>query len=229
LARDGWTLAVTNEPGRDSEGGLPAGTWHRVCDVSDPVAVASTYKDMSSQVGGVAVVSYNAGVTGPYEEQTATVDDWMKTLQVNLLGAVWVAKAVLPDMQARGTGAFILTASTNAHNPAGYMIPYRVSKAALVMYMRSLALLAAPSGVRVNAVCPGIVLTPMQIALNRERALSSGQSAEEALENRRLRIPNQRFVTEEEIAEVVSLLAGDRVPSIIGQEIVIDGGDVQFL
>jgi len=228
FAADGWTLALTNEPGVPPTAPVPL-AWTGDCDVRDPVAVSETYRRIVQEVGPVMAVSYNAGVNGPYEETMATPDEWRRTLDVNLLGAVWVAEAVAPDMMARGAGAIVFTASTNAHKPAPYMIPYRASKAALVMYMRSLALLLAPHGVRVNAVCPGVVLTPMQMRVNDERAIQSGRSPEDALAERRARIPAQAFVEADEVATVVALLVSGQVPSIVGQELVIDGGDVQYL
>src|SRR5664280_2318884 len=120
LADEKWTLALTDEPGSAPQPALSQ-FWHGFCDVCDPASVAQAYRDIRANVGDVKVVSYNAGVNGPYDAAAATVDAWQRTLAVNLMGAVLVAETVAPDMVARGCGAIVLTASTNARKPASYM------------------------------------------------------------------------------------------------------------
>ena len=156
----------------------------------------------------------NAGIS----ERAPAVDigpgQWRRVVGTNLDGAFWTAQAAARRMLASGGGCILFTASTNALVGYRYYADYNASKAGLVALTRSLALEWAPK-VRVNAVCPGYVLTPMQEA----------EYTPEMLAQVNARIPLGRHATPEELAGLFAYLASDEAAYFTGSVIVMDGGE----
>ena len=179
------------------------------CDVSDHAQVEAAF----AEVGSLDVLIDNAGVSVRSSAADITEAQWDQVLGTNLSGAFWAAQAAAARMPAGG-GSIVFTASTNALVGYRYYADYNASKAGLVALTRSLALEWAPR-VRVNAVCPGYVLTPMQEA----------EYTPEMLAQVNARIPMGRHATPEELAGLFAYLASDEAAYFTGSVIVMDGGE----
>jgi meso-butanediol dehydrogenase/(S,S)-butanediol dehydrogenase/diacetyl reductase len=180
------------------------------CDVADREQVDAAF----AQVGDLDVLVNNAGVSVRSPAVDITADQWDQVLATNLSGAFWVAQAAARRMLLGAGGVILNTASTNALVGYRYYADYNATKAGLVALTKSLALEWAP-GIRVNAVCPGYVLTPMQEAEYTPAMLAAVNS----------RIPLGRHATPEELAGLFAYLASDEAAYFTGSVIVMDGGE----
>jgi meso-butanediol dehydrogenase / (S,S)-butanediol dehydrogenase / diacetyl reductase len=179
-------------------------------DVSNRDSVRAAFDDL----GPVDVVVSNAGVS----ERGLALDiderRWRRVLDINLLGVFNVAQAAGRGMLEAGGGVILNAASTNGYVGHPFYADYNASKAGVIELTRSLALEWAPA-VRVNAVCPGYVLTPMQEA----------EYTPEMLAQVDAKIPLRRHARPEEIAAVYAFLASDDAAYITGAAITVDGGE----
>jgi meso-butanediol dehydrogenase / (S,S)-butanediol dehydrogenase / diacetyl reductase len=179
-------------------------------DVSDGAAVRAAFEEL----GRVDVVVSNAGVSERGLALEIDEHRWQRVLDTNLLGVFNVAQAAGRTMLAAGGGVILNAASTNGYVGHPYYADYNASKAGVIELTRSLALEWAPA-VRVNAVCPGYVLTPMQEA----------EYTAEMLAQVDAKIPLGRHARPEEIAAVYAFLASDDAAYITGAAITVDGGE----
>jgi meso-butanediol dehydrogenase / (S,S)-butanediol dehydrogenase / diacetyl reductase len=180
------------------------------CDVGDREQVERAF----AHAGPLDVLVVNAGVSVRSAAVDIGADQWDQVVATNLSGAFWTAQAAARSMLAGGGGVILFTASTNALVGYRYYADYNATKAGLVALTRSLALEWAPV-VRVNAVCPGYVLTPMQEA----------EYTPEMLAEVNARIPLGRHATPEELAGLFAYLASDEAAYFTGSVIVMDGGE----
>jgi NAD(P)-dependent dehydrogenase (short-subunit alcohol dehydrogenase family) len=166
--------------------------------------------------GGVDILICNAGIQGPLGPlAAATDDDWQRVIAVNLHAAARLTSHLIPSMAARGGGSVVLMSSIAGLRGNGAIGLYGLSKAALAQLARNLAVEWGPQGVRVNAVSPGLIRTP----------LATGLLGDVAFMARRLQATPLRRVGEpEEIAGVVAMLASRAGGFITGQNLVVDGG-----
>jgi NAD(P)-dependent dehydrogenase (short-subunit alcohol dehydrogenase family) len=193
-------VVLARTPGRDV---IP-------CDVSDRAQVEAAF----GRIGAVDVLIDNAGMSARNLAVDIDAAQWDRVIGTNLSGAFWVAQAAAAQMLAASGGSIVFTASTNALVGYRYYADYNASKAGLVALTRSLALEWAPT-VRVNAVCPGYVLTPMQQV----------EYTPEMLAQVNERIPLGRHATPEEVAGLFAYLASDEAAYFTGSVIVMDGGE----
>jgi meso-butanediol dehydrogenase/(S,S)-butanediol dehydrogenase/diacetyl reductase len=180
------------------------------CDVSRREDVDAAF----AQIGDLDVLVNNAGVSMRSPALDISTEQWDQVLATNLSGAFWVAQAAARRMLAGAGGVILNTASTNALVGYRYYADYNATKAGLVALTRSLALEWAPK-VRVNAVCPGYVLTPMQEAEYTPDMLAEVNG----------RIPLGRHASPEELAGLFAYLASDEAAYFTGSVIVMDGGE----
>jgi NAD(P)-dependent dehydrogenase (short-subunit alcohol dehydrogenase family) len=175
--------------------------------------------------GGIDVLYANAGIPG--EGSAAEVDPgaWERTLAVNLTGVFLSARAVLPAMVAAGGGCILNQASVAGLVALPALAPYSAAKGGVIALTRQMALDYAAAGVRVNAICPGTVPTPLvRSAYERRTEGEPGRSAEEAMAAASARVPLGRLGSLEDVAGVAAFLASDEGAWITGAVYTVDGG-----
>jgi NAD(P)-dependent dehydrogenase (short-subunit alcohol dehydrogenase family) len=168
--------------------------------------------------GRIDVLVNNAGITGSQQAtrcHETPVAEWDKVHAVNVRGPFLCSHAVLPSMLARGTGHIITIVSVAGFIAFPGRCAYTASKGAALMLTRSIAVDYAAAGIRANAVCPGMVYTPMTSWRLDQPELRA------AVEDR---IPVGRVAVPEEIADAVALLASGRLGYMTGHPLVVDGG-----
>jgi NAD(P)-dependent dehydrogenase (short-subunit alcohol dehydrogenase family) len=185
-----------------------------VADVSDSEAVKRAFTDLDDLWGGLDILINNAGISMRHEFLDIPPEEWRRVVDVNLNGVFYVAQAAARRMLQAGSGVIINMGSTNALLGYPFYADYNASKAGVIELTRSLALELAPD-VRVVAVCPGYVMTPMQEAEYTPQMLAEV--------NRK--IPLGRHAQPEEIAALFAFLASEEAAFITGQCYVIDGGE----
>ncbi len=192
------------------------------------IACNAGYKDQlqalvdetHDRLGKIDILISNAGVNPFYGSMEDIPDDaYDKTMNVNVKSNLWLAKMVMPDMAEKGRGAIAITASTGAFGPSNVLGAYNISKLAVIALARNLAAEWGPKGIRVNAICPGLVKTDFAKALwdNPEAA----QRANEQTPMRRLGEP-------EDFKGIAAFLASDEASWITGQAMTICGGVHMF-
>lgn len=185
-----------------------------IADVRDADAVAGAFKQLDESWGGLDILINNAGISFRTPFLEISPSQWREVLEVNLTGVFLVAQQAALRMFEAGSGAIINMGSTNALVGHPFYADYNAGKAGVVELTRTMALELAPR-VRVNSVCPGYVLTPMQKA----------EYTPEMMETVNSKIPLQRHAAPAEIASLFVFLAGDEAGYITGQHFVIDGGE----
>src|SRR5437867_10850061 len=183
-------------------------------DVSDFKQVQAALEDAVRLMGGVDVLINNAGISIRHNFLDITPEEWEKVLAVNLTGVFYMAQTAAKHMWERGSGVILQTASTNGIMGYPYYADYNATKAGVIELTRSMALELAPK-VRVCAVAPGYVLTPMQRA----------EYTNAMLEEVNQKIPLRRHAKPEEIAALFSYLASDDAAFATGQVFTMDGGE----
>lgn len=191
-------------------------------DVSQSADVARYVSVAMKQWGRIDVLINNAGWQGEICPIVDYPDDQFDRLMaINVRGVYLGLKHVLPVMTAQRRGAVVNTGSLASFTGTRLLAPYTASKHAVLGLTRSVALEVARSGVRVNAVCPGPVDTEMMRAI--EAAQSPGE-AETLRSKRAALIPDGRYATVEEVADLMLYLASDLSRHITGQGVQINGG-----
>src|SRR3984885_13292183 len=185
-----------------------------IADVADLKQVEAAFADATRMMGGVDVLINNAGISIRHKFLDITPEEWDKVLAVNLTGVFYVAQTAARHMWKRGSGVILQTASTNGVMGYPFYADYNATKAGVIELTRSMALELAPK-VRVCAVAPGYVLTPMQRA----------EYSDEMLEEVNQKIPLRRHATPEEIAGLFAYLASDDAAYVTGQVFTMDGGE----
>ena len=186
-----------------------------LCDVSDQAQVENAVGKALEVLGGIDVLINNAGISIRHENfLDITREDWEKVIGVNLNGVFFVAQAVARHMMENEGGVILNTASTNGIMGYKYYSDYNASKAGVIELTKSMALEFAPR-IRVNAVAPGYILTPMQRA----------EYTDEMLEEVNRKLPLKRHGTPEEVAALFAFLSSEEAEYITGQVYVLDGGE----
>ena len=190
------------------------------CDVGDRAQVDRAFE----QIGSLDVLINNAGVSIRSPAVDIDADQWEQVIATNLTGAFWVAQAAARRMLLGSGGVILFTASTNALVGYRYYADYNATKAGLVALTRSLALEWAPK-IRVNAVCPGYVLTPLVEQQIPDTARARGISTDQVIRDVLLAAqPTKKFVTVEQVAALTAFLCSDDAASITGAILPVEGG-----
>ncbi len=185
-----------------------------LADVADRGQVEQAFGNIIVALGGLDVVVNNAGISIRHKFLDITREEWDRVLAVNLTGVFHVAQTAARHMVQHGGGVILNTASTNGIVGHPLYADYNATKAGVIELTRSMALELAPQ-VRVNAIAPGYVLTPMQRA----------EYSDAMLEAVNRKIPLGRHAQPEEVAALFAFLASDDAAYLTGQVYLIDGGE----
>jgi NAD(P)-dependent dehydrogenase (short-subunit alcohol dehydrogenase family) len=188
-------------------------------DVADESEVRRLFDAVGAEYGRIDIAFNNAGISPPDDDSILTtgMDAWRRVQEVNLTSVYLCCKYVIPHMQARGKGSIINTASFVAVlGAATSQISYTASKGGVLAMSRELGVQFAREGIRVNALCPGPVNTP----LLRELFAKDPERAARRL----VHVPLGRFAEPEEIAAAVAFLASDDSAYITASQFLVDGG-----
>ncbi|MDA0223200.1 MAG: SDR family oxidoreductase [Rhodobacterales bacterium] len=166
--------------------------------------------------GPIDIVVGNAGVN-PYYGPTSEIpnDAYQKTMNANVLSNLWLARMVAPDMVAKGAGSMMFTSSVGAFKPSVKLGTYGMSKLALIGLVRNLAIEFGPSGIRFNAICPGLVKTDFA------RELWDNPEVEDRIKKE---IPLRRLGESDDFAGLAVYLASDASRYMTGQALTVCGG-----
>jgi NAD(P)-dependent dehydrogenase (short-subunit alcohol dehydrogenase family) len=183
--------------------------------LTDPNSVRDAFLELDQQFGGLDVLINNAGISIRHSFMEITLEEWRAVIDTNLSGVFYVAQEAARRMLANGSGVILNMGSTNGLTGYHYYADYNASKAGVIELTRSMALELGPN-IRVNAICPGFIMTPMQ-------------EAEYTPEMRRafeVKVPLQKLGKPEDVAALFAFLASDDAAFISGQHFVIDGGEI---
>ena len=221
FAEDGWDVMAA---------GRNEGRLEEVADVSDNIVTWADdlgHSDSCDELvaetidefGQIDCLVNNAGVLIRGDVSETSDDDWRYTLTTNLDVPFWLSRAALPHL-LRAEGSIVNIASDWGLNAADRAVAYAASKGGLVLLTKSMARDHARDGLRVNAICPGDVDTPMLAAEARNQAIDLDEYMDEACEA----VPSGRVAEPEEVASLALFLASDAALHINGTAIPIDGG-----
>src|SRR6266508_2084206 len=214
LAGDGFRVAVLDVA--DAAGGNADLVLR--ADVTDHDDVERAFQRIVDVFGRVDVLVNNAGITGSAEATVChrtPVEEWDRVVAVNVRGPFLCTRAALPTMLGQRSGHVITVASVAGLVAFPGRSAYTTSKGAAVLFTKSLAVDYAAYGIRANAVCPGMVSTPMT-----QWRLDVPELRAEVEAN----IPLGRVAQPEDVADAISLLASDRLSYLTGHALAVDGG-----
>ncbi|MGC8481923.1 MAG: SDR family NAD(P)-dependent oxidoreductase [Acidimicrobiales bacterium] len=221
LARAGAAIAVGSsnpEKVQRAERTLSAidpNAFARICEVSERGSLESFREELEDRVGPASVLVNAAGILRRQPTLSVTVEEWRKTMDVNVLGTLQGCQCFGAGMIERNRGSIINIASLNTFVSLTEVAAYAASKAAIGALTKSLAVEWGPKGVRTNAIAPGVLRTELNAAM-----LDDTERGRELL----LRTPMGRFGHPDEIAGTAVYLASQAASFVNGEIVVVDGG-----
>ncbi|MBU9763625.1 SDR family oxidoreductase [Mycobacterium sp. TNTM28] len=226
LARDGFAVAIVDLDGDAAEhvaaqinsAGYRALALGGV-DVSVREQVNAAMQRVRDELGPILVLVNNAGITGFQRFVDITDEQWDRIIKVNLNSAFYCTQAVVGDMTEAGWGRIVNISSSSAQTGSEYMTHYASSKGAMIAMTKCLALELGPSGITVNTIPPGSIMTPMMRA-------SADRGHLGDVEALAARLPVRRIGEPEDIAGACSYLCSDDAGYVTGQIIGVNGGRV---
>lgn len=230
LARAGWRVAITGR--RKEELQAVQERLERegheliyfVADVQDQEEMEESYREVVSRWGRIDALFANAGINGVWASlEDLTLDDWDKTLSINLRGTFLSIKLAYPHLSSKG-GSIIVTSSVNGTRMFSNQgaTAYAVSKAGQVALVKMLAIELGGQGIRINAICPGAIKT--QIDDNTSREVNPAKTFQVKFPDGKIPLTEGCPGRAEQVADLVHFLAGDASSHITGSVIFIDGG-----
>lgn len=186
------------------------------CNAGYREQLESLVEETRSRVGPIDVLVANAGVNPFYGPMSEIPDEaYDKIMNTNVKANHWLCRIVAPDMIERGSGSIMITSSTGAFHASEVLGTYNISKLAVIALVRNLALELGPKGVRVNAVCPGLIRTDFA------RALWDNPEAEQRATTQ---IPLRRLGEADDLTGLAVFLASDASSYMTGQALTVCGG-----
>jgi 3-oxoacyl-[acyl-carrier protein] reductase len=187
-------------------------------DVSSEQSVIRMVERTMEEFGTIDVLVNNAGIYPTSSIEELSNHSWDRVIGTNLTGAFLCSRAAVPIMLEKKRGRIINVSSTTAFRGAKNGAHYAASKAGIIGFTKALALELAPTGITVNAICPGLTDT----------AQPRGHMTEEELYSKKERIPLGRIAQPQDIAGTVVFLASDKASQITGQTVLVNGGDLMW-
>ncbi|GHV34964.1 oxidoreductase [Synergistales bacterium] len=209
--RDGAALSA-------AKGKHPGFKGSFVADVASEGDVKASFAAMDGLLGGIDVLVSNAGISVRSNFVDITYEQWKRVMDINLGGMFLTSREAAIRMKKQKAGVILMTASSNGTEGHRWYADYNASKAGVILLMKTMALELAPD-VRVNCVCPGYVLTPMQRAEYTDEMLAATNEG----------IPMKRHAEPEEIGALYAFLASDDARYFTGADIRLDGGETAGL
>jgi 3-hydroxybutyrate dehydrogenase len=229
LARQGANIVLNGfgdvDAPRAEIAGLGVRVGHHGADMSKPAEIEAMIKMAEAEFGGIDVLVNNAGIQHVANVEDFPVERWDAVIAINLSSAFHTTRLALPGMKKRNWGRIINIASVHGLVGSGQKSAYVASKHGIVGFTKSVALETATTGVTVNAICPGWVLTPLVQKQVDARAAKEGVDNEEA--KRRLlaeKEPSMQFTTPEELGELAVFLCSPAAGNVRGAAWNMDGG-----
>lgn len=220
LASDGFSVAICYNTSSESaeslaneinsNGGI-ASTYR--LDITDSQTVGDTFSKIENELGEIAVLVNNAGIAEQTLFTDITDDMWRRMLDTNLSGAFYCSRSVLPFMIHRKSGKIINISSIWGETGGSCEVHYSAAKAGIIGMTKALAKEVGLSGITVNSISPGVILTDM-----------TSHFDETTMNELKDETPLNRIGTPEDIAGVVSFLASSDADFITGQDIAVNGG-----
>jgi len=222
--RDGARVAIADQDGAalervEAQLSAPDHVIQQQVDVTDDDSVAELIAAVVARFGRIDILFSCAGILRPGSVTETTLDDWHRTIAVNLTGPFLVSRHVVPIMLANGRGSIIHMASTSGVVAEGRIAAYCASKGGVVMLARQMAVDYSRQGIRVNVVCPGWIDTPFN-----DPAIDQAGGREALEPFIDVMVPIGRQGRPEEVADVVAFLASDDARLMTGAVVLIDGG-----
>ena len=211
LVECGVTVYCLDQSGRSG----PQGTMPVACDLTDERAVADAVADIDRRSGRLDILVHAAGITRDGRVWKTSAEDWNRVITTNLTSAFHLLHAAVPVMRRNGAGAIVLISSINGERGKVGLSSYAASKAGLNALARTAARELGGFGIRVNAIAPGWITSPMTAALPaelRQRAID-----ESAL---------GRMGEPDDVARAAVFLASDLSRHVTGQVLRVDGGQL---
>jgi len=229
FAEEGAAVAVVDRDGAAADavaaeiaahGGRAVGI---AADVTSPGDCEAMTATAIAELGRLDVVFANAGISGTGSAADLDVAAWDRVIAVNLTGVWLTSRYALPHMQERGSGVVLNQASMGGLIGIPGIFPYTAAKGGVIAMTRQMAVEYGPRGVRVNAICPGTVYTPL-VQASRDAGTAPGVDVEEANAAAAQRFPLRRLGTVDDVAALALFLASDEASWITGATYPVDGG-----
>ncbi len=231
FAREGARVHVcdVDVAALDAMGKPDAAISRSVCDVADPAAVAALFDTAAGMLGGLDALVNNAGIAGPTAAcENVALDDWQRTLAVNLTGQFLCAQHAIPLLKTSRNASIANLSSAAGRFGFPNRTPYAASKWGVIGFTKSLAIELGPHGVRVNAICPGSVAGARIDAVFANRAKLRDVDVDVVREEAIGKTSLRRLVTADDIANSIVFLASPLGANISGHALPVDA-DTQSL
>lgn len=196
-----------------------------LADVSDPIAVDRLFDEVQHAFGGLDVLVNNAGIAGPTAAVEAiAIDDWERTIAINLNGMFFCTRRAVPLLKAAGGGSIINLSSVAGRLGFPLRTPYAASKWAVIGFTESLAIELGAHNIRVNAIQPGVVAGDRIERVIDAKAKALGITHDEMRDRMLAHVSLRRTVSADDIANMALYLASDAGQNITGQALSVCAG-----